>query len=221
MGKYMRKAKITGDVAVMEVSQATPLGVRTRARTLALQRLHSSSTSPPPSASASASDSCYLQLRSRRLEKPPTPLSDHRKTKNLHTEENPKSDSRFLVSGSVGSVSITQKDGFLDVNEISFGENTLDFEHRDSTRESTPCSLVMEADGTVNPGSATRRTNLNTTAQRTRDSILRNIPSAQEMEEFFTFAEQQQQRLFMEKYNFDVVNDLPLTGRYEWIRVDY
>lgn len=70
------------------------------------------------------------------------------------------------------------------------------------------------------------------------------------MEEFFTFAEQQQQRLFMEKYvvfnstdtvifkrvllstnvkilffinryNFDVVNDLPLTGRYEWIRVDY
>lgn len=119
-----------------------------------------------------------------------------------------------------------------------------------STRESTPCSLVMEADATVNPGSATRRTNLNTTAQRTRDSILRNIPSAQEMEEFFTFAEQQQQRLFMEKYvvfnstdtvifkrvllstnvkilffinryNFDVVNDLPLTGRYEWIRVDY
>ncbi|XP_016463833.2 cyclin-dependent kinase inhibitor 3-like isoform X1 [Nicotiana tabacum] len=220
MGKYLRKAKITGDVAVMEVSQATPLGVRTRARTLALQRLHSSSTPPPPS--ASASDSCYLQLRSRRLEKPPTPLSDPRKTNNLLTEENPKSDSRFLVSGSVGSVSITQKDGFLDVNEISFGENTLDFEPRDrSTRESTPCSLVREADAMVNPGSATRRTNLNTTAHRTRGSILRNIPSPQEMEEFFTFAEQQQQRLFMEKYNFDVVNDLPLTGRYEWIRVDY
>ncbi|KAJ8558242.1 hypothetical protein K7X08_005008 [Anisodus acutangulus] len=202
MGKYLRKAKITGDVAVMDVSQST-LGVRTRARTLALQRLQSSSTTtPPPSSSSSSSDTSYLQLRSRRLEKP----------------KNPKTERCSVKSG---SIRVTE-----DVNdfghEISFGENSLDFELRDrSTRESTPCSLVREADALVNPGSATRRTELNATAQRTRNSILRNIPSAHEIEEFFTFAEQQQQRLFMEKYNFDVANDLPLSGRYEWIRVNH
>ncbi|KAH0636623.1 hypothetical protein KY289_036538 [Solanum tuberosum] len=201
MGKYLRK---TGDV--MESS----LGVRTRARTLALQRLQSSSSTPPPPPSlSSASDSCYLQLRSRRLHKPPTPIPNSENS-NSHPE-----------SVSVGSVSINQK-GWVTEDEISFGENNLDSEHRDrSTRESTPCSLVREVDAMVNPGSATRRTELNTTTQRTRSFILRNIPSAHEIEEFFTFAEQQQQRLFMEKYNFDVVNDVPLSGRYEWIRVNH
>ncbi|WMV46983.1 hypothetical protein MTR67_040368 [Solanum verrucosum] len=199
MGKYLRK---TGDV--MESS----LGVRTRARTLALQRLQSSSSTPPPPLS-SVSDSCYLQLRSRRLHKPPTPIP------------NPENSNSHPESVSVGSISINQK-GWVTEDEISFGENNLDSEHRDrSTRESTPCSLVREVDTMVNPGSATRHTELNTTTQRTRSFILRNIPSAHEIEEFFTFAEQQQQRLFMEKYNFDVVNDVPLSGRYEWIRVNH
>lgn len=56
MGKYTRKAKVSGEVlAVMD----PPLGVRTRARTrtLALQK---------PS-------SDYLELRNRRLEKPAPP----------------------------------------------------------------------------------------------------------------------------------------------------
>lgn len=60
MGKYMRKAKITGDVAVTDLSQSS-LGVRTRARTLALQKLEA----------ANSDSSCYLQLRNRRLEKTP------------------------------------------------------------------------------------------------------------------------------------------------------
>ncbi|XP_027775254.1 cyclin-dependent kinase inhibitor 3 isoform X1 [Solanum pennellii] len=203
MGKYLRKSG--------HVMESSSLGVRTRSTTLALQRLQSSSSSTPPPSLSSASDSCYLQLRSRRLHKPPTPIP----YPNSHPH-----------SASVGSV-----------DEISFPDNNLHFQHthretpfehfwcwcciRGSTRESTPCSLVREVDEMVNPGSATRGTELNTTTQRTRNFILRNIPSAHEIEEFFTFAEQQQQRLFMEKYNFDVVNDVPLSGRYEWIRVKH
>lgn len=71
MGKYMRKAKTAGDVAVMDLS----LGVRTRARTLALQN---ASISPSTGSSAGASGS-YLQLRSRRLEKPPILTNDSAK----------------------------------------------------------------------------------------------------------------------------------------------
>uniref|UniRef100_I1NP07 Uncharacterized protein n=1 Tax=Oryza glaberrima TaxID=4538 RepID=I1NP07_ORYGL len=62
MGKYMRKAKVvvSGEVvaaAVMELA-AAPLGVRTRARSLALQKRQGGE---------------YLELRSRRLEKLPPP----------------------------------------------------------------------------------------------------------------------------------------------------
>ncbi|GJN30235.1 hypothetical protein PR202_gb18525 [Eleusine coracana subsp. coracana] len=60
MGKYMRKAKASGEVAVMEVSGGALLGVRTRSRTLALQRAKGE-----PGETAE-----YLELRSRRLEKP-------------------------------------------------------------------------------------------------------------------------------------------------------
>ncbi|XP_023006478.1 cyclin-dependent kinase inhibitor 5 [Cucurbita maxima] len=74
MGKYMRKTKSLGEVAVMEVSQSS-LGVLTRAKTLALRRLQQSPT-PSPSPSPVASGS-YLQLRSRRLEKPPVVFSGH------------------------------------------------------------------------------------------------------------------------------------------------
>jgi len=69
----MRKAKLTGDVvAVMEVSQQSSLGVRTRAKTLALQKLQASKTgSAVPEAEHGGGELSYLQLRSRRLEKPP------------------------------------------------------------------------------------------------------------------------------------------------------
>ena len=59
MGKYMRKPKVSGEVAVMEVT-AAPLGVRTRARALALQR-------------QPLDQGDYLELRSRKLEKLPPP----------------------------------------------------------------------------------------------------------------------------------------------------
>lgn len=136
MGKYMmRKAKFTDDVAVMEVSQSTTtLGVRTRAKTLALQRLQSTSTKapppPPPSSSPSpqppsSDSSCYLELRSRRLEKPlrlkpHSQKSSHLKQSSAHEAEmntNTRSggSSRLRLninnsasSGSVKSVSITR-----------------------------------------------------------------------------------------------------------------
>ncbi|KAK4407335.1 Cyclin-dependent kinase inhibitor 5 [Sesamum angolense] len=68
MGKYIRKPKTMGDVAVRDVSQSS-LGVRTRAKTLALKRLQSSLASVDASQQPHKPE--YLELRSRRLEKPP------------------------------------------------------------------------------------------------------------------------------------------------------
>ncbi|KAM1791535.1 hypothetical protein ACFX12_035494 [Malus domestica] len=85
MGKYMKKSKPTGEVAIMEVSDSQPsFGVRTQAKTLALQR---SSAQPVTSA-------FYLQLQSRRLEKPPILM-----TKRLE----PKSRRRTMRASTISS----------------------------------------------------------------------------------------------------------------------
>ncbi|PON70797.1 Cyclin-dependent kinase inhibitor [Parasponia andersonii] len=246
MGKYIKKSKMTGEVSVMEVSlspQCT-LGVRTRARTLALQRQQQHQQKPNPDESPFS----YLELRSRRLEKPPLLKRTHQnqvsppRTRGC-CGENPSPnlgwlDSSFRVrsvdsglglglglAGSVAEEAMAFKGGETENGndlglEASFGENNFDFEGRDrSTRESTPCSLIRESDTLRTPGSTTRRRSSTETNQRVRNDMQRSIPTAHEMDEFFTFAEQQQQRIFIEKYNFDIMNDSPLPGRYEWVQV--
>lgn len=226
----MRKPKTTRDVDISH----SPLGVRTRARTLALQRLKASAST--------TAGTDYLELRSRRLEKPPL-LKQH-----LHNSqkilapikqglvctdiENPQIEGSTPAKNPCSPIELAkevdgcpgrQNEGFeigdMEI-EASFGENNLDMEPRERcfTRESTPCSMIRAADSIPTPGSSTKRRSPNASNQRSQNA-LRNIPTAREMEDFFTCAEQPQQRLFIEKYNFDIVNDSPLPGRYEWVRV--
>ncbi|KAI3726274.1 hypothetical protein L1987_66071 [Smallanthus sonchifolius] len=44
-------------------------------------------------------------------------------------------------------------------------------------------------------------------------------PPAAELEEFFAAAENDLQNRFKDKYNYDVVNDVPLKGRFDWIQL--
>ncbi|MBA0586667.1 hypothetical protein Gorai_017400, partial [Gossypium raimondii] len=41
-------------------------------------------------------------------------------------------------------------------------------------------------------------------------------PSQEEIDEFFTVAENYEQKRFMEKYNYDIVKDMAVDGRYQW-----
>lgn len=147
MGKYMNKSKITGDVALMDLSQSTTLGVRTRAKTLALQRLQ------PPSPSASpnldTSSFSYLQLRSRRLEKPQLLQEAKRNPDSSSGKKlNSKGSSRLSKSsmkvvgdcdGGEEEVCFSNKGEVLGLKceaedlglEGSFGDNYLDFEPRE------------------------------------------------------------------------------------------
>ncbi|KAL6976357.1 hypothetical protein U1Q18_025144 [Sarracenia purpurea var. burkii] len=256
MGKYMRKAKTAAEVALMELAQSS-LGVRTRARTLALQRLQKSAPTPP---SAGGS---YLQLRNRRLEKPQilfasdckrqkqTPTLTSVANPNPITNPNSRTASRLAVrsgalnSGSAGSVSLhcfnkegvdmeeqkvrtqkeegNQENNNADVGgvEASFGENVLEFEGRErGTRESTPCSLIRDPESIRTPGSTTRPTCSTEANRRVQNSIPRHIPTTHEMDDFFAGAEEKQQRQFIDKYNFDPVNDEPLPGRYDWLKLN-
>ncbi|MBA0740479.1 hypothetical protein Gogos_013678, partial [Gossypium gossypioides] len=88
------------------------------------------------------------------------------------------------------------------------------------TRESTPCSLIRDSESIRTPGSATRPTNSADTNQRVQNSTRRHTPTSHEMDEFFSLTEEDQQRQFIEKYNFDPVKDKPLPGRYQWEKMD-
>ncbi|GMY26831.1 cyclin-dependent kinase inhibitor 5-like [Fagus crenata] len=225
MGKYIRKAKTRGELAVMEVSQSSlGLGVRTRARTLALQK----SQHAPPSPTNSASS--YLQLRSRRLHKPEERVvvkrqkhatKDDDSNHNNKQLENPSAVSKDEVKEVVADQEV-KKNTDVGVEEASFGENVLELEGRErSARESTPCSLISDPDNIRTPGSTNRPTGTTETNRRTQNATMRfNIPTTQEINEFFQSVEEEQQKEFMEKYNFDPVNEKPLPGRYIWERID-
>lgn len=215
MGKYMRKSKASGEVAVMEVGGAL-LGVRTRSRTLAMQQRTTTPSSspqqhkgddPPPD------QGDFLELRSRRLEKPPPPPPGPG-----HREKDAAN--AFAGRRKGQAAALGAEEGFEAADlEASFGDNVLDWDAMErSTRETTPCSLIRSSGTMSTPGSATRTSN--PSRRRTDTPICRYIPSSLEMDEFFDAAERQQHQSFREKYNFCPANDCPLPGRYEWARID-
>ncbi|KAH7691599.1 Cyclin-dependent kinase inhibitor domain-containing protein [Dioscorea alata] len=205
MGKYMKKGKpLSGEVALLGEPPLPPfIGVRTRSRTLALQRLQSSSPLSPSTPSSS-----YLQLRSRRLHKP----------KLASPKRGPKSSAKARPCSKSVPKEVPENDAGV---EVSFGENVLDSETKNrNDRETTPCSLIKDSESAITPGSTTRKTNSAATNKRAQSSKPGHIPTACEIEEFFSGAEQLQQQAFAEKYNYDPVKDCPLPGRYEWVKLD-
>ncbi|KAL5231173.1 hypothetical protein ABZP36_029949 [Zizania latifolia] len=197
MGKYMRKAKVSGEVTVMEVA-AAPLGVRTRARALAMQRLQKQPTAAAQGEATAASGE-YLELRSRRLEKLP-PAAARR------------------CGGRKAALAAAAAE-HPEV-EVSFGENVLELEVKErSARETTPCSLIRDSETISTPGSTTRPSHLSS-HRRVQTPARHNIPTSAELDAFFAAEEQLQRQAFIDKYNFDPVNDCPLPGRYEWVKLD-
>ncbi|GMH20411.1 hypothetical protein Nepgr_022252 [Nepenthes gracilis] len=206
MGKYMKKGKITSDVSVMEVSQHTAiLGVRTRARNPRFAaKLRAVLPPAPQPAAREAPISNSIAPETEQLQQAKQPPED-------------KLEATGLKRASVGKDYERESE---EIAEASFGENSLEIDGTErSTRESTPCSFVRGSDTIRTPGSAVGPSCSVVAGRRARTSIQRITPSAYEMEEFFAAAELLQQEQFLTKYNFDIVNDSPLSGRFEWVRL--
>ncbi|XP_076882884.1 cyclin-dependent kinase inhibitor 4-like isoform X1 [Bidens hawaiensis] len=200
MGKYIIRRNWKSKTKLIE-----PPGVLTRAKTLALRK------------SAVSSAGSYIQLRSRRLVKPISPRKKRKKScGNNNNKLNPRK--LRVVNSSTLKVDSVNSEG-------SIGENTLEIEARGrTTRETTPCRLIRNPDNINTPGSSTKSTTKSTRPTeidyRVLNTTPKPIPSTSEVDEFFMGPEKQQQQLFIEKYNFDPVNDKPLRGRYEWMKLD-
>ncbi|KAG6582467.1 Cyclin-dependent kinase inhibitor 4, partial [Cucurbita argyrosperma subsp. sororia] len=257
MGKYIRKSKSSLEITLIDASQSSSyIGVRTRAKTLALQRLQKTSNSPPPPSSPATSGS-YLQLRSRRLHKPKNiALANESKKQKLPQRSSNERGRRVtadsgetsrlgvcsVAAGSIESVSHRRGDGemkdvtveeivvkqsevqenvnILDIQEeASFGENVLDFEGGMS-RESTPCSLIQKPESIRTPSSSTKASSTTDYRIRLQNSSATDVPTTREVDDFFNYVEGEQQRKFIEKYNFDPNTGKPLPGRYQWEKMD-
>ncbi|KAJ6671251.1 CYCLIN-DEPENDENT KINASE INHIBITOR [Salix viminalis] len=104
----------------------------------------------------------------------------------------------------------------LEVNLQFKTENAKSSETESSTcidrkfsRETTPSS---EFHGIYPPASMEKKEN-----SHRRKSPAVKMPSQAEIDAFFAGAEKEEQKRFAEKYNYDVVKDLPVEGRYQWI----
>ncbi|RID56933.1 hypothetical protein BRARA_F00345 [Brassica rapa] len=56
-----------------------------------------------------------------------------------------------------------------------------------------------------------------TTKTERQEKKAKAPPTQAELDDFFSAAERGQQKRFSDKYNYDIVNDTPLEGRYEWV----
>jgi len=133
MGKYMKKSKIAGDVAavIMESpSHTTAVGVRTRAKTLALQK------SPPIHPDSSS----FLQLRSRRLRKVPPPLPPRKESGSAGNSR--LRDCSVEKLGNFCAEEENENGDDFDV-EGSFGENFAEIDGRDRYNYSSIASIFV------------------------------------------------------------------------------
>ncbi|KAL4615471.1 hypothetical protein ACB092_07G127200 [Castanea dentata] len=102
------------------------------------------------------------------------------------------------------------RDGFrlMDLEAKSF--ETVDstyINNNNKFREGTPSSsLCVDSDEMDSPAA-------------TKNHPPAKMPPKEEIEAFFAAAEKYEQKRFAEKYNYDIVKDVPLEGRYQWVRL--
>ncbi|GMP31515.1 hypothetical protein CsSME_00005692 [Camellia sinensis var. sinensis] len=208
MGKYMRKSKGIGEIQVMEVAY---VGVRTRARALAMDAEPRSGTAKRRNVVGGAGrgelkfSSSLIQLRSRRR-LVVTPADMERPI----SDRVPASCCSSNASSEFAKESLKIVD--LEENSVQLETSTCEFNCRER-REMAPSSQLQAESGELE--SSARLSEANSGRRLTADKM----PSETEIEEFFVAAEKSLQKQFTEKYNYDIVKDMPLEGRYEWVRI--
>ncbi|KAH1047682.1 hypothetical protein J1N35_038466 [Gossypium stocksii] len=212
-----RKCRTVEGIAVMELDD---VGVRTIAMAEAAteavwnkRKRFNDDEGEAEECKVTSSTTSYIQLRSRRI------LVDHH-PRNENQCLSPSSDHDDDVSccssivGSCGKRIIELPD--LEDESIEV-ESSTHFSSRDrvnsSRRETTPLSELQaepeDMDSTSRPSGGNSQ----------RRSMVEKMPTEAELEEFFVVAEEKLRIQFAEKYNYDILKDQPLEGRYEWARL--
>ncbi|KAL9158147.1 hypothetical protein ABFS82_08G048600 [Erythranthe guttata] len=209
MGRYASKCKESGEAAVMEKPVDTAAaGGRKRKTALGESELSKSS----------------IQLKTRRLSLTlSTPDNSASPARSWNSTCDSVNSGRCSSSRPISELA-KEISGFLDLevqqeNEVSVeffpisaADNSVDI-IRD--RETTPSSGddVESESGELESTARPRETNSG------RRSATAKMPTQAELEDFFTAAENNLQKQFIDKYNYDIVKDEPMEGRYEWVQI--
>ncbi|KAJ8471341.1 hypothetical protein OPV22_025684 [Ensete ventricosum] len=208
MGKYTRKcSRGVEKLSVMEV-----VGVRRRARAQAQARVPAVAVAAD-AASARSSErrktaprrstevvetSSYLQLRSRR--------------RLFMTFRRP----RLLAANSAAYSTGAAMEGVSRCSSNVSGDMVVDEQEGEGVERLT-CNFGSRRARETSPSrdarreASDRKSTTATSTSRTRTQV--------EIEEFFEAAEMEQAQRFAAEYNYDVIGDVPLDGRFEWVRI--
>ncbi|XP_076925540.1 uncharacterized protein LOC143588420 isoform X2 [Bidens hawaiensis] len=145
-----------------------------------------------------------------------------------HLQIQPKRDDDVSFDKNVES---TAESGTSDyVNSSSFINSVNDDSISDLKAVCLPEESFMSANGGFRDTSASTVVCLQTeeiesvsvneaTSRRKPPPPATDMPSAAELDEFFAKAEEKEQKRFAKKYNYDIVKDVPIEGRYQWVRL--
>ncbi|XP_076933807.1 cyclin-dependent kinase inhibitor 7-like isoform X2 [Bidens hawaiensis] len=210
------EVKQCGLVVVMEVTQV--VGVKTRARAMAMAKDEVADNSvavkrrklgneklkspSPVVETKSSSDKCEVHVNLNSV------LKEKQSGCNCEADVSTRSGG---VTGSCCSStgSIEKLIKVSDLESVDQSETTA-INNLDGN-ESIPCeveSTAVEKQSTVMNNS------------RRKVLPVEKMPPEAELEKFFASAQKDLNERFKNKYNYDIVNDIPLEGRFEWIQVN-
>ncbi|KAL2499695.1 Cyclin-dependent kinase inhibitor [Abeliophyllum distichum] len=196
----MRKCKGIGEVAFLEVAE---VGLRmTRARTAPAAAAEAKERKRKVGGGELELSRSVVQLKSRRLATVEDSSASPATSENL---------SCASISSNHVLASCCSSSGLSGVDKESFKFLDLEEENEVSAEE------VATSTGDLVDCNERRDTTTATEVQT--ESEAEKMPSEAELEEFFAAAEKNLQKKFADKYNYDIVKDEPLEGRYEWVQL--
>ncbi|XP_074295379.1 cyclin-dependent kinase inhibitor 6-like [Silene latifolia] len=207
MGRYVRK--------FAENEKVVDMKIRTRAMAKRMKISVASTTS-----------SCNVyNLRSRRCQRRSS-FASCRRTETTSSEDtinqtSPSTGSEVIVISSefppVSCSSSNITAGTANSSEIA-GNHQVE-SNSEASSKFVGCSLTSRSVEMKKIEEA-EIDSLNHSERKSRVQINRlMMPLQSEIDEFFSSAEKDLQKRFSDKYNFDVVKDVPLEGRYEWVQI--
>lgn len=215
MGRYIKKCKGLAEIAVVELAEIDGV-VRTREREMATvgKRIREVGDGELDLASG------YVELRNTRRRVlieatgsvSPLGASPSYAPGNSFEESNCAFDLSPLCLSKTSGDHVEYR-GTISVPEAqskSSQVETMTFYGGGGGRSNTPL-----AEGTTGMESTAGRPWMETISRG--GSMVHEMPSESEIEDFFSAAEKDLQKRFSKKYNFDTIKGVPLEGRYEWI----
>ncbi|CAG7868129.1 unnamed protein product [Brassica rapa] len=136
-------------------------------------------------------------------------------------EETTVSSSSSSSSLSYSAASDSEDEDHRSSSARDTGLPFLDLEGEQQISETEVSSLITisfsRAQGSPSSEILGEMDSATTTKTERQEKKAKAPPTQAELDDFFSAAERGQQKRFTDKYNYDIVNDTPLEGRYEWV----